>query len=78
MDEEVPEDFIQWCKDGRWVMKNYAALLEDYENKYIGVRNYLILGSDTNQMRLINKLQKKFGKENTYNIKIELIRKYNN
>ena len=73
----MPEEFIQWCKDGDWVMMNNSSLLENYENKYIAVRNFQILASDTNQMRLIHRLQKKYGEDNTYNIKIELIRKYN-
>lgn len=78
MSNEVPQEFIQWCKDGDWIRHSYSTLMKLYENKIIAVRNYEVLMTDTNEMRLVGRLQKKFGAENTYNIRRELIRKYIN
>jgi hypothetical protein len=78
LDEQAPKKFIQWCNDGDWIFENYQVLLPNYENKYIAVRNNQVLDNDKNHLRLIQRLQRKYGRDDTYNIQIKLIRKYEN
>lgn len=78
MDEQTPKKFIQWCKDGDWIYANYQVLLSNYLNKYIAVRSNRVLDNDKHHMVLIRRLQRKYGRNNTYNIQIKLIRKYEN
>jgi len=71
-------EFYKWCDDGDWVQKHYSELLLLYENKYVAVRNHIVLDSHKDKMKLIKNLQKKYGKGNTGDIEIQLIRRYLN
>lgn len=73
MDKRTLKEFKQFIDDDFWITKNYSNLLELYENRYIAVRNEKVLGSDPDQLQLIYRLQKIYGKEKISNIQIDLI-----
>jgi hypothetical protein len=73
LDNRTLKEFKQFIKDDFWITKNYSKLLSIYENRYIAVRNEKVLDNDPNQLQLINRLQKIYGKDKISNIQIDLI-----
>ena len=73
MDNRTLKEFKQFIKDDFWITKNYPNLLALYENRYIAVRNEKVLDNDPDQLQLIYRLQKIYGKDKISNIQIDLI-----
>ncbi len=56
MAEQLTKEILDFESDHIWVYENFDDLFEKYADQWIGVRNYQVIASDSDLMRLRNKL----------------------